>query len=85
MSSRKRPTTTEILSDLAKRPALNGGFDKLASQQDEQCERLERLEARFDRLDRWARWLAGAAGTVALSVVGRLVYDLVSHVHIVVH
>ena len=81
MKRSRRPTLETVLA----RPAMNGGWEKLARQQDEQCERLERLEGRFDRLDRWGRWLAGAAGTVALSVLGRLVYDLVSHVQVVLH
>lgn len=59
---------------------MNGGFSKLAAQQDEQCERLERVEAWQLKFDRRFAWIAGAVGTVTISVVGRAVYDLLIHV-----
>lgn len=77
---RRSPTLHDVLS----RPVMNGGFDKLARQQDEQCERLERLEDRFNRFERLVKVVAGAVGTVAVSVIGRLVYDLVDRLHIVI-
>lgn len=88
MARRRRTTLENVLE----RPALNGGWDRLARQQDEQCEelkaqteRLERLEERFDQVAGWVKWFMRGVGVVAVPVLGRLVYDWISHVQIVLH
>lgn len=69
-----------LLLEISNRPALNGGFKKLAEQQTEQCERLERVEAWQSKFDRRFGWIAGVIGTLTLSVLGRLIYDFITHV-----
>lgn len=73
----------ELLRELSARPAMNGGFAKLAAQQEEQCDQLKTLRERFDKWDKALRWVAAAAGTVAVSTLGRLIYDGLTHLHIV--
>lgn len=71
---------------------MNGGWDRLARQQDEQCselkaqtERLERLEERFDQVAGWVKWSLRAIGVVLVPVLGRFIYDAISHIQIVLH
>ncbi len=80
-TSKKRPNLHDVLS----RPAMNGGWEKLARQQDDQCDRLERLEARFQVFDRNVARVGKAAGAIAITLLGRLLYDFWAHVQIALH
>jgi hypothetical protein len=88
------PTIRDVLS----RPAMNGGFDRLIRQQDKQMVELRRsrlrarklerevseLKARFTRIDRATAWILGATGSIAVTTIGKILYDFLHRVEIVV-
>lgn len=91
----KRTTSADrmlaVLEELRERPAMNGGFQRLAEQQTSQCDELKAqstelaaLKSLFDRWDRLFKWMLGIAGTIATGVIGRLVYDAISHLSVIV-
>ncbi len=78
---------TELLTELSRRPALNGGFQKLQRQQTKQMadlrhvkQRLRRLEDWQGRFDRRMTWALGLLGSIATAVLGRAAYDLLTRV-----
>jgi len=78
-----------LLEEMLQRPAMNGGFQKLAAQQNEQCDRLERLEGRIEPVEaaladwrKGQRWLLRMVGAVLLGVAVELAVRGLSHLHI---
>lgn len=92
--SRQPPKTREqsimtMLRNLSERPAMNGGFLKLAEQQDEQLTRLASLEARLQPVEewvgsimRWGKWVLGGIGAIFITVLGELLVNVITHLHI---
>lgn len=84
----RRNLAREILA----RPAMNGGWDKLARQQDEQCAQLVKADQRLAKVETWIgrwdtrqKWMLRLLGGVALSIVAKLIVEILPHFSIVVH
>lgn len=80
---RGRSTTRRLLTELANRPAMNGGWVKLARQQDEQCEEQRRARIRLRRVEHWItrwdgrwKWLVALLGTIATATVAKAVVEV---------
>lgn len=92
MATREGSDPTEILSDLSRRPALNGGFERLQRQQTKQMADLRQIKRRMRRVETWQAkvdrrmtWALGLLGSIATPVVGRAVYDLLTKLVHMVH
>lgn len=83
ISSMKRRSisTHNLLLELARRPAMNGGFQKLQKQQTVQCRRLERLETDMASLRSAGKWVLRLATAVLIGVSTELVLRLAQHIH----
>lgn len=90
---RKRDDSViRLLEELGQRPAMNGGFQKLAQQQDEQLQELKHLKARIDPIEAWVKswqtsqkWLFRAIGAIFIAVATELILQLVAHLHVALH
>lgn len=72
---RRTYTNREILA----RPALNGGWDELMRAQVHQSAELLAIKGRLDAWDtRWKR-LFTVVGSLTLTVGGKLIYDVITH------
>lgn len=78
---------TELLTELTRRPALNGGFQKLQRQQTRQMSDLRHIKRRVrsveewqTRIDRRFTWALGMLASIATAVLGRGAYDLLMRV-----
>ncbi len=80
---RRDDSIVDLLSELSNRPAMNGGFSRLAKQQDEQCERLERVEAWIEPWEKRFRQLRNVGYAVLVGILVVLVKDWIAHVHVV--
>lgn len=76
--------TNPLIRELLSRPALNGGWDRLAKQQDAQCRELRIMRKRAKKVEAqlhtWdARWkiLVGLLGAIASSVAYKSIVELV--------
>jgi hypothetical protein len=82
MTTRRR-TTAPLIRELLSRPALNGGWEKLARQQEDQCvkqrrhgARLKRIEQKFDRIEKFGKWAIVLLGTIAAKFGAEIVIKL---------
>lgn len=78
-----------LLQALSRRPAMNGGFKKVARQQTLQVRKLERLERRLIPIEafisQWSqrqKWITRGVGAIAVGVFTELAIKLVDHVHL---
>lgn len=71
-----------LVQELGQRPAMNGGFSKLAKQQDEQCARLEKVEVWTGEWDSRLRGLRKLGYAVLVGLVVTLCKDWIGHVHV---
>ncbi len=90
------PRVLALLEELSQRPAMNGGFQKLAAQQDAQTaelktqsaqltvleRRLAPVEAHVESFKKTARWILRGVGAILLAVVTELVIQLATHMHL---
>ena len=94
-----RRTTAPLLRELLSRPALNGGWDKLARQQDEQCREQKCMRRRVRRVEksvvrvgarvkawdhRW-RTLVKLLSAIAVAVVAKVAVEVLQFFHVVGH
>jgi len=78
-------TLLALLNELANRPAMNGGFAKLAAQQDDQCARLVKVETWIEPWEKRFRQIRNLGWAVFVGLVVVLVKDWIGHVQIVLH
>ena len=93
------PRVLAILEDLGQRPAMNGGFQRLMAQQDEQTAELKvqsadlaTLKQRLEPIESWiATWDKRFGGiqklgyAILIAVLASLAKDLVGRIQIVLH
>ncbi len=75
----------DLLNSLSERPAMNGGFAKLAAQQDEQCTRLENVEAWTKTWDSRLKALRTLGFAVLVGIVVTLAKDWIERFPGVLH
>lgn len=105
MSTSRRPPkridsgVMRLLKELSERPAMNGGFQKLAQQQTEQLDflqkndadmkkmepRLAKVESDMDSIHKAGKWVVRLLSAVLVGVLVELVLRLASHVQLVAH
>ena len=86
-TSRRRSTSGKLLleaiQELSNRPAMNGGFKKLAEQQEEQLERIQRVESDVAAVKKFAKWIGGVLTGVLVAVLIELATRALAHVQFV--
>lgn len=82
----KRPTIRDILA----RPALNGGWDKLARQQDAQSRDIRLIRKKVKALMVWRlrwdrRWkiLLGLVGSTTVAIVAKVLVEILVRAKVV--
>lgn len=76
----RRPDVHALLSELAKRPALNGGWSKLQRQQKLQLKRLRALESQFANFVTWGKRFFALIAFVATTAAGVVIREIVVRV-----
>lgn len=71
--------------ELGTRPAMNGGFKKLAKQQTVQSRRLERVERDMGDIHQTLKWVKRIGTAIFVGVVVELAVKGVDHLHVVLH
>jgi hypothetical protein len=86
---KREDSIIRLIRELGERPAMNGGFKRLAQQQDEQLEELKHLKSRIDPIESFVKswqssqkWLFRCLGAIFAGVAIELIVQLVAHLQV---
>lgn len=87
---RPRMDTRSLTEELLSKPALNGGWDKLARQQDAQCQDMQLIKKRVRSLSAWRKrwdqrwkWLIGMLGASTAAIAAKLLVEILQHAKLI--